>query len=124
MFDLAEDWLWLTNLAASCDKRPDASRVTAELLKKDLVPSCSFLNAELLVHFRRVAGHEWLQYYAKSVQGIQSSVDDLFASWLGILSLVEVPRLIILDVLVAVARVVHGNLEAVLQFDSFHVLHI
>ena len=84
----------------------------------------SALNRQLLIHLCREARNEWLQNDTKTIECVQGSADHLLAPIFGLFLLVEVPRFELLEVAIAVARVLHGREQTVLQLDSFHLLHV
>ena len=106
------------------DHSAQDSRVTTDRSEEVLVLHGSLANAHLLVHFGGEAWHERFEQHAQSEECVEGGVDDLFATIFRFLLLVQVPGLELLEVAIALARVLHGNLETIFEFDSFHGLHV
>ena len=60
-------------------------------------------DSELLVHLGREAGHEGLEEHAENEQSVQCDVNNLHATSLSIVNLVEIPGLVSLEVTIAVS---------------------
>ena len=84
----------------------------------------SALNRQLFVHFGGEARNERFQNDTETTQGVQGSVDNLLAPIFGLFLLVQVPRLELLEVAIAVTRVLHRREQTVLQLDSLHLLYV
>lgn len=80
------------------------------------------LNGHLFVDFRAEAGHEGLKDYANHNECVENSIHDLVCSCLVRLN--QNPRLILLEVKVAIRAHFHSDAETILHFGRLHKFNV